>query len=207
MFIQNAFFKCFFLGSVLLITVVACKKDKTMPAQLPSNFLTEVEKLPIPDGIKLPTGKNYTKLAAFVTNEFVTYKALSDVEGGRHWQLQPNNTLSLELYDNNNKNIGIYSHNNDKDFWTIENSKGSLIAGEYESQVQTPSGNGESWVFGLDELKNPPQVTGIFQNVKYIQYIIDGNSFPKSKPTEQQVKDATEIKLLYKEAFFFYKEQ
>lgn len=211
---RNYLFRYCFLVVILLTTAIACKKDKTIPTQttpvqtiptqLPSSFLAEVEKLSIPNSVKLPTGKNYTKLAAFFTNELVTYKAFFNGEGS-YWQLQPN-TLSLKLYDDNNENIGIYSHDNDKDFWTIANSKGSLIAGEYESQVRTASGNGESWVFGLNKLKNPPQVTGIFQNVKYIQYIIDANSFPKSKPTQQQVDDGTEIKLLYKQAFFFYKE-
>jgi hypothetical protein len=176
---NHNFKKIFLIASVLLLTVVACKKENENPN--PARHIAASEKLIIPAEVDLPAnlpGGN-TRVATYYAEGVQKYKA--QVKAGSvpvtyEWVFV---APRADLFDASNKKIGTHGAG---PFWELSFSD-SIFAQQFTpAKTASPDPNSIAWLQLMPKTGKTP--TGIFADVSYIQRIATtGGKAPATPPT------------------------
>jgi hypothetical protein len=176
---KHNFNKFFFIASVLLLSVVACKKENENK-NYPASEIAASEKLVIPAEVDLPVnlpGGN-TRMATYYAQGVQKYKAqlkAGSIPVSYEWVFV---APKADLYDVSNKKAGTHGAG---PFWALSASD-SIFAQQFSpAKTVSPDANSISWLLLMP--KNGKIPTGIFADVSYIQRIATkGGKAPSAAP-------------------------
>jgi hypothetical protein len=176
---KHNFKKTFLISYVLLVTVVACRKENEN-INSPARQIAASEKLLIPAEVDLPVNQPYgnTRLATYYAEGVQKYKA--QVKEGSmpvtyEWVFV---APKADLFDASNKKIGTHGAG---PFWQLSASD-SIFAQQFTpAKTVSPDANSIAWLLLMPKTGKTP--TGIFANVSYIQRIATkGGKAPATPP-------------------------
>lgn len=181
-------------AAILLVASVlpSCKRDKDeSPVLTPSYFISESEKLPIPDAVAVPANEpaGNIRVATYYAEGVQKYKA--QVKAGSdpvqyEWVfVAPKATL----YNSNNIRMGTHGAG---PHWRLS-STDSIWAQAYAPAKTAPSSDPSSIDWLLLKTKTGTTPTGIFTDVLYIQRIAtSGGKAPAIAPVK--LSDTVDVK-------------
>ena len=177
--VKHNFKKAFLISSVLLVTVIACKKENEN-TNSPARQIAASETLVIPPEVDLPVNQPYgnTRVATYYAEGVQKYKAQAkagSIPVTYEWVLVAPNA---HLFNASNKKIGTHGAG---PFWALSASD-SIFAQQFSpAKTVSPDPNSIAWLLLLAKTGKTP--TGIFANVSHIQRIATkGGKAPVALP-------------------------
>ena len=176
---KHNFKKTFLISYVLLVTVVACRKENEN-MNSPARQIAASEKLLVPAEVDLPVNQPYgnTRVATCYAEGVQKYKA--QVKAGSmpvtyEWVFV---APKADLFDASNKKIGTHGAG---PFWE-PSAFDSVFAQQFTpAKTVSPDANSIAWLLLMPKTGKTP--TGIFANVSYIQRIATkGGKAPATPP-------------------------
>jgi hypothetical protein len=178
--VKHNFKKTFLISSVLLVTVIACKKENEN-INSPARQIAESENLVIPAEVDLPVNQPHgnTRAATYYAEGVQKYKAQAKAGSmpvTYEWVFV---APKAHLFDASNKKIGTHGAG---PFWELSASD-SIFAQQFSpAKTVSPDANSIAWLLLMP--KTGKTATGIFANVSYIQRIATkGGKAPSVPPT------------------------
>jgi hypothetical protein len=176
---KHTFKKKLLIPSVLLVTVVACKKENEK-INSPARQIAASEKLMIPAEVDLPVNQptKNTRVATYYAEGVQKYKAQAkagSIPVTYEWVFV---APKADLFDASNKRIGTHGAG---PFWELSASDSIFAQHFTPARTVSPDANRIPWLLLMPKTGKTP--TGIFANVNYIQRIATtGGKAPAAPP-------------------------